>query len=259
MKGRRIRRHHMTWHDISQLTKLPHLTSPHNQPHYCIAPCNRPHQNRSPHHHHAPAEGSRARKKKAGQACRAQTTPDSHYGRVVSHFPRIARRHCTDICPQRSRRFAAKREPSAPESRHAAARPHHPPRQYFCRPPSVISWENHTAHSSTCGPDPTGHSTTSDHPKNRLVVRPLRLDILLMSDLASPFLALFALLSRSILFSLSTGQVVSSAISTKSSLNSSGLWVKCLYNARHKLSRSSCNIAHIGLTSSGTSPRGSNT
>ena len=34
----------MTWHDISQLTTLPHLTSPHNQPHYFIAPCNQPHQ-----------------------------------------------------------------------------------------------------------------------------------------------------------------------------------------------------------------------
>ena len=48
----------MTWHDISQLTTLPHLTSPHNQPHYFIAPCNQPHQNRSPHHHHGTAEGS---------------------------------------------------------------------------------------------------------------------------------------------------------------------------------------------------------
>ena len=47
----------MTWHDISQLTTLPHLTSPHNQPHYFIAPCNQPHQNRSPHHH-GTAEGS---------------------------------------------------------------------------------------------------------------------------------------------------------------------------------------------------------
>ena len=50
--------HDMTWHDISQLTTLPHLTSPHNQPHYFIAPCNQPHQNRSPHHHHGTAEGS---------------------------------------------------------------------------------------------------------------------------------------------------------------------------------------------------------
>ena len=48
----------MTWHDISQLTTLPHLTSPHNQPHYFIAPCNQPHQNRSPHHHRGTAEGS---------------------------------------------------------------------------------------------------------------------------------------------------------------------------------------------------------
>ena len=32
--------------------------SPHNQPQYFIAPCNQPHQNKSPHHHHGTAEGS---------------------------------------------------------------------------------------------------------------------------------------------------------------------------------------------------------
>ena len=98
IKWRRIGLHRMTWHDISQLTKLPHLTSPHNRPHYFIAPCNRPHQNRSPHHHPAPAEGSRARKKTARHACRAQTTPHGHYGRVVLQFPRVERRHSTGIC-----------------------------------------------------------------------------------------------------------------------------------------------------------------
>ena len=56
----------MTWHDISQLTTLPHLTSPHNQPHYFIAPCNQPHQNRSPHHHHGTAEGSFTQKTRFG-------------------------------------------------------------------------------------------------------------------------------------------------------------------------------------------------
>ena len=33
----------MTWHDISQRTTLPHLTSPHNQPHYFISPRSHPH------------------------------------------------------------------------------------------------------------------------------------------------------------------------------------------------------------------------
>ena len=53
---------HITWRDISQLTTLPHLTSPHNQPHYFISPHNQPHQNRSPHHHHRTAEGSSTQK-----------------------------------------------------------------------------------------------------------------------------------------------------------------------------------------------------
>ena len=35
--------HRITWHDISQLTTLPHLTSPHNQPHYFISPRSQPH------------------------------------------------------------------------------------------------------------------------------------------------------------------------------------------------------------------------
>ena len=34
--------HHMTWHDISQVTTLPHLTSPHNHPQYCISPRSQP-------------------------------------------------------------------------------------------------------------------------------------------------------------------------------------------------------------------------
>ena len=35
--------HDMTWHDISRLTTLPHLTSPDNQPQYCISPRSQPH------------------------------------------------------------------------------------------------------------------------------------------------------------------------------------------------------------------------
>ena len=66
----------MTWHDISQLTTLPHLTSPHNQPHYFIAPCNQPHQNRSPHHHHGTAEGSFTQTTRFGH--RSRWSPCAH-------------------------------------------------------------------------------------------------------------------------------------------------------------------------------------
>ena len=66
----------MTWHDISQLTTLPHLTSPHNQPQYFIAPCNQPHQNRSPHHHHGTAEGSFTQKTRFGH--RSGWSPCAH-------------------------------------------------------------------------------------------------------------------------------------------------------------------------------------
>ena len=40
---------HMTWHDTSQLTTLPHPTSPHNQPHYFISPRNQPHDIKTGH------------------------------------------------------------------------------------------------------------------------------------------------------------------------------------------------------------------
>ncbi len=76
IKWRHIRLHHMTWHDISQLTTLPHLTSPHNQPQYFIAPCNQPHQNRSPHHHHGTAEGSFTQKPRFGH--RSGWSPCAH-------------------------------------------------------------------------------------------------------------------------------------------------------------------------------------
>ena len=66
----------MTWHDISQLTTLPHLTSPHNQPQYFIAPCNQPHQNRSPQHHHGTAEGSFTQKTRSGH--RSGWSPCAH-------------------------------------------------------------------------------------------------------------------------------------------------------------------------------------
>ena len=66
----------MTWHDISQLTTLPHLTSPHNQPHYFIAPCNQPHRNRSPRHHHGTAEGSFTQKTRFGH--RSGWSPCAH-------------------------------------------------------------------------------------------------------------------------------------------------------------------------------------
>ena len=50
MKTHQITSHDMTWHLATN-----HITSPHV---YFIAPCNQPHQNRSPHHHHGTAEGS---------------------------------------------------------------------------------------------------------------------------------------------------------------------------------------------------------
>ena len=68
--------HHITWHDISQLITLPRLTSPHNQPHYFISPRNQPHQNRSPHHHHGPAEGSFTQKTRFGH--RTGWSPCAH-------------------------------------------------------------------------------------------------------------------------------------------------------------------------------------
>ena len=43
MTPHHITRHDMTWHDILQLTTLPRLTSPHNQPHYFISPRSQPH------------------------------------------------------------------------------------------------------------------------------------------------------------------------------------------------------------------------
>ena len=76
MKTHQITSHDMTWHDISQLTTLPHLTSPHNQPQYFIAPCNQAHQNRSPHHHHGTAEGSFTQKTRFGH--RSGWSPCSH-------------------------------------------------------------------------------------------------------------------------------------------------------------------------------------
>ena len=76
METHQITSHDMTWHDISQLTTLPHLTSPHNEPQYVIAPCNQPHQNRSPHHHHGTAEGSFTQKTRFGH--RSGWSPCAH-------------------------------------------------------------------------------------------------------------------------------------------------------------------------------------
>ena len=76
MMTHQITSHDMTSHDISQLTTLPHLTSPHNQPHYFIAPCNQAHQNRSPHHHHGTAEGSFTQKTRFGH--RSGWSPCAH-------------------------------------------------------------------------------------------------------------------------------------------------------------------------------------
>ena len=44
IKWHDITRHHMTLHDMTQLTTLPHLTSPHHQPHYLISPRNQLHE-----------------------------------------------------------------------------------------------------------------------------------------------------------------------------------------------------------------------
>ena len=42
MTWRHTASHDMTWHDISQLTTLHHLASPHNHPQYCISPRSQP-------------------------------------------------------------------------------------------------------------------------------------------------------------------------------------------------------------------------
>ena len=76
-------------HDISQLTTVPHLTSPHNQ-HitYFISPRNQPHDIKTDHitttanHHHGSAEGCCAQKPRFGHG--TAWSPCAHDRHILS-------------------------------------------------------------------------------------------------------------------------------------------------------------------------------
>ena len=93
-------------HDTSQLTTVPHLMSPHNQPHYFISPRNQPHDIKTDHitttahHHHGTAEGCCAQKPQWGH--RTSWSSCAHDRQVLSlelpsaKFKTPDRRWCCD-------------------------------------------------------------------------------------------------------------------------------------------------------------------